>query len=338
MPDQQTFWTGKKVLITGGTGFIGSHLTRHLTRLGAIVAVTTKYNSIIDNVRIADLWDHVTVIEADLRNLDALMEIRKFTPETIFHLAAYNHVGDSFIQVSESSDCNAKGTANLLTALGDYERFIYVSTSEVYGAQNSVPFTETMTPRPVSPYSVAKYAGEQYCRLQMEEMNRPIVIVRPFNAFGPYQSARAVISEMILTCLEGRPIYSTEGTQTREFNYVENLVDGLILAGEKEAAIGQIINVGSGEEIPICDLIRMIHTETNSSSDLNIGALENRPTEIWRMYADNERAKKYLGWTPQVLFRDGLRHTINWFDMFREQYRTRDAGLIKLSHQASLTK
>ena len=325
----------KRVLVTGGTGFIGSHLTRSLLRLGAEVAVTTKYNSVIDNVRIADIWSRVRVIEADLRNLDSLLMLKKFAPQVIFHLAAYNHVGDSFTHIAESLDANGKGTANLLRACDDFERFVYISTSEVYGSQDSVPFVETMVPKPVSPYSVGKYAGELYCRMLMEEMKRPIAIVRPFNAFGPYQSTRAVIAETILTCLDGRPVFATEGCQTREFNYVSNLVDGMILAAEKDEAVGRVINIGAGEEIAICDLIRMIHRETGSSSELHIGALPNRPTEIWRMRADNARAKQFLEWEPKVPFVEGLRRTIAWFRDFRAEFENPEAGLQRLAAKSA---
>ena len=136
---------GKKVLVTGGGGFIGSHLTRRLVDLGAEVAVLTKYESIVDNVRLAALWDNILPIEGDLRNLDSLRSLVDFAPEVIFHLAAYNHVGGSFRHYSEALECNGNGTANLLNAYQDYERFVYISSSEVYGAQ-TVPFIETKNP------------------------------------------------------------------------------------------------------------------------------------------------------------------------------------------------
>ncbi len=322
---------GKRILVTGGSGFIGSHLTRRLVGAGADVAVLTKYNSVIDNIRIADLWDRVRVIEADLRNLDSLLQIRDFSPQLVFHLAAYNHVGDSFIHVGEAMDVNGKGTANLAQALDTYERLVYVSTSEVYGSQRQVPFVETMTPRPVSPYSVGKYAGELYCRMLMEEMGKPVAIVRPFNAFGPYQSVRAVVAELILTCLDGHPVHATAGVQTREFNFVENLVDGILLAGTAPAAVGRTLNLGTGEEIAIRDLVSTIHRETASKSELHIGALPHRPTEIWRMAADNQSARDVLGWQPRVPFIDGLRKTIAWFRAFREQFQSPGQNLQRLA-------
>lgn len=325
----------KRVLITGASGFIASHLTRRLVSEGAEVGVVTRYNSIIDNVRIADIWNDVTVIEADLRNLDALGRISEFHPDIVYHFAAYNHVGDSFSQVSEVMDVNAKGTANLITAYDDFERFVYISTSEVYGSQDSVPFHEGMTPRPVSPYAVGKYSGELYCRMLMEERQFPFVLLRPFNAFGPYQSVRAIIPEVILNCLAGNPIKSTAGTQTREFNFVSNLVEAFIAAGEREAAVGELINVGCGEEIAIRDLIALIHQETGSASELRIGELPDRPTEIWRMAADNSRANELLGWSPKLSFRDGIRKSIDWYRQFQSIYNDVDSPLISLARSAS---
>ena len=321
----------KRILVTGGSGFIASHLVRRLVHGGAEVAILTKYNSIIDNIRLVDIWDKIRVIEADIRNIDSLRQIADYQPEVIYHFAAYNHVGDSFVHVSEALDVNVRGTANVIDAYDGYERFIYISTSESYGDQPEVPFNEKMRPQPVSPYSVGKYGGELYCRMKMENMNKPIVLLRPFNAFGPYQSPRAIISEIINDCLLGKTIRSTEGKQTRDFNYIENLVDGFILAGESEKAIGELINIGSGREITIKDLILMIHKETNSSSELKIGDLNYRPTEIWRMVAANNRAKEVLGWEPKISFEDGLKKTIEWYKLYLVQYADKESGLCALS-------
>jgi len=322
---------GRRVLVTGGSGFIGSHLTRRLVAEGAEVGILTKYNSNIDNIRLVDVWDDITVLEADIRNLDSLNQVPQFRPDIIYHLAAYNHVGDSFLHVSEALDANIKGTANLIESYDEYERFIYISSSEVYGHQTEVPFAEEMCPRPISPYAVGKYGGELYCRMKMENSSRRIVVVRPFNAFGPYQSPRAVIAEMVLTCLKGNPVLSTEGKQTRDFNYVGNLVDGFILAGESEEVIGEIFNLGSGTEISIRDLILEIHKLTEERSDLRIGELDYRPTEIWRMVAANDRAKSLIGWTPRVDFKEGLRRTVAWYRAYLEHYTDSTSPLHSLS-------
>jgi UDP-glucose 4-epimerase len=321
----------KRILVTGGSGFIGSHLTRRLCREGADVAILCKYDSVMDNVRLVDLWSDITVLEADIRNQDSLRQIGDFKPDIIYHLAAYNHVGDSFLHVSEAMDSNARGTANVIESYDGYERFVYIATSEVYGRQDEVPFREDMTPNPISPYAVGKYSGELYCKMKMERSDRRIVVIRPFNAYGPYQSPRAIIAEMILTCLAGKPVYSTEGKQTRDFNFVGNLVDGFVQAGEREEAIGQTINVGSGEEIAIRDLIRLIHSLTESQSELHIGALDLRPTEIWRMFAANDQARTVLGWTPKVSFEEGIRATVEWYREFLASFAGSDSNLRNLS-------
>jgi len=304
---------GKNVLVTGGSGFIGHHLIKRLLSEGANVTLMTRYDSLVNNIRLKDMWNDINVIEADLRNIDSLKQIRKLAPETIFHLAAYNHVGTSFTHVSEVFDVNAKGTANLLEVYDGYDCFIYTSTSEIYGLQDSVPFREDMNPYPLSPYSVTKYAGELFSRMKTQIDNHPIVVLRPFNVFGPYQSTKAVIPEIILKCLKGETIKSTEGKQTREFNFVEDIIDGFILAAKTKEATGKVINLGNGREIPIKELIQTIAKMTNSKSNLQIGALPYRPTEIWRMCAANQRAKEILGWEPKISFEDGLAKTIEWF-------------------------
>lgn len=321
----------KRILITGGSGFIPSHLVRALLKNKSKVAILTKYNSIFDNIRLSDVWNDLNVIEADIRNQDSLKQIKDFEPEIIYHFAAYNHVGDSFLHVSESMDVNAKGTANVIEAYDGYEKFIYISSSEIYGDQEQVPFVEDFNPKPLSPYAVGKYSGELYCRMKMKINNLPIAVIRPFNAFGPYQSARAIIPELIINCLLGRPILTTEGKQTRDFNYVSNLVDGFILTGEKKSALGKVINLGSDTEISVKELATKIHKFTNSKSELKIGALNYRPTEIWRMRASNKKAEEILGWRPKIDFDTGLKMTIDWFKKYRELFEDKNSVLSRLN-------
>ncbi|MDA2932749.1 GDP-mannose 4,6-dehydratase [Acidobacteria bacterium AH-259-D05] len=322
---------GKRVLVTGGSGFIGSHLCHRLLQEGASLFVQVKYNSVIDNVRLTGIWAQLTPVEADLRNPDSLSQLREIRPQVIYHFAAYNDVGDSFLHVDEAIDSNGKGSINLLEAYQDYERFIYISTSEVYGYQERVPFREDATPFPLSPYAVGKYTGELYARLKWRSFNKPVVVLRPFNAFGPYQSPRAVIAEVIIKCLGGEPVLTTEGRQTRDFNFVENLVDGFILAVTRQEALGEIINIGSGMEISICDLVKRIHNLTGSCGDLRIGTLSDRPGEISRMFADNDKAKRLLGWSPRIDLDKGLSHTIEWYRRYISAFECPDSVLSKLT-------
>ncbi|HEX8433767.1 NAD-dependent epimerase/dehydratase family protein [Archangium sp.] len=307
----------KRVVVTGGSGFIGSHLVKRLLEQGAKVAVTLRYGNVMKNERLREEWTRIKVIEADLRNRGALEEVAKFDPQVVFHLAAYNHVGESFRQVEECFDVNAKGTANLLDVVPGTESFIYMSTSEVYGHQAGVPFVETMNPEPISPYAITKYSGELYCRMkQRMKGSGRIVVLRPFNAYGPYQSSKAIIPELIINCLKGKPIRTTKGEQTREFNYVGNLVDGLLAAAEDKSTIEGPVNLASGEEVAIRDLVKKIAALTDTKSSIEIGALEYRPTEIWRMFADSSRARSLFGWTPQVSLDEGLKRTVEWYRQY----------------------
>lgn len=310
----------RKVLVSGGSGFIGSHLVRRLVVQGAEVTLLLQYDNVVKNERLLRCWDRIRIIEADLRNRGALEAVGRLAPDVVFHLAAYNHVGQSFSQVEECFDVNAKGTANFLDACGSAARFIYISTSEVYGHQTSVPFTESMEPQPISPYAITKYAGELYCRMKQGMKNGSgIVILRPFNAYGPYQSSKAIIPELMLNCLRGVPVECTKGEQTREFNYVEDLVDGFILAASLDKTLDGPINLASGQEVAIRDLVKTIAQMTDTSSDIRLGALPYRPTEIWRMRGDNTRARELLGWQPKTPLQEGLRKTVEWFRGYLKQ-------------------
>jgi UDP-glucose 4-epimerase len=320
----------KKVLVTGASGFIGMHLTRRLIQEGARVSIVARYNSLEHNVRLCPIWNELEIFEADIRNIESLQPLagRKF--DVVFHLAAYNHVGNSFLHAGEALETNCNGTANLLETVRDYGKFVYISTSEVYGRQEKVPFVESMYPHPNSPYSVGKYAGELYSLMKQRQSNSPIAVIRPFNAFGPYQSTRAVIPELIVTCLLGKPVVATQGRQTREFNFVTDLVDGMVSAALSDKAIGEVINLGTGKDIAIRDLVRLIHRKTGSSSELRIGKLSTRPNEIWKMKADASKAKKLLGWKPDVDFEEGLDRTIEWFRAYLRVYHEADSPLISL--------
>jgi UDP-glucose 4-epimerase len=319
-----------KILITGGAGFIGSHLVKQLVNEGNDVTVTVKYPSIIDNVRLAPVWDDIKVMECDLRNIDSMRQFKGQSYDAIYHLAAYNHVGGSFLHMNEAMMNNAVATANLLEYAPDFGRFLYMSTSECYGLQTEVPFQEDMMPFPISPYSIGKYAGELYAKMKRHAEKTPIVCVRGFNTFGPYQSEAAVIPELIIKCLRGLPVDTTEGKQTREFNYVDNIIEGLIAAVKNEPPHEGIINLGSNREIAICDLVRMIHDACDSKSELNIGSLGNRPTEIWRMCASYDKAQAAFGWTPKITFEEGLKRTVDWFREYIEVFYTKNQGLSRL--------
>ena len=322
----------KEILVTGGSGFIGSHLVRRLVKSGHNVSVIVKYKSIIDCPRLVSVWSDINIIEADLRNIDSVLNVRKSKKkyDIVFHLAAYNHVGDSFLHIHESLISNLISTANLLEFGPKFKKFIYTASSEVYGFQNKVPFKETDLPFPISPYAIGKYSGELYARMKKHQnINKKILCLRPFNTFGPYQSERAIIPEIIIKCLKGETIKTTEGLQTREFNYVDNIVDAFIASVDVPKIPYTPINIGSGEEISIRDLVKTIHKLTNSSSKLFIGAIETRPTEIWRMRSESKKAESILKWKGKINFEEGLNLTIKWFKKFLKIYFEPN-GLLKL--------
>lgn len=309
----------KKILVTGGAGFIGSHLTNRLVDLGAKVSVIVKYNSIIDSPRLVKVWNKINIIEADLRNTDSVGEMKKMNFDTVFHLAAYNHVGDSFKHVFENVNSNLLSTVNLLNHGPKIKKLVHMGTSEIYGIQSKLPFTVKEKPNPMSPYGVTKYASELFSLLKAKHTSLNLICVRPFNTFGPFQSEKAIIPEIILKCLQNKEIKTTEGKQTREFNYIDNIIDGILFLDRKIKHRLEPINIGSNKPIKIRDLVQKIHKFSRSSAKLRIGYLNYRPNEIWNMQANN-RFITAKGWKPQVNFDDGLKKTIDWYRNFNKLY------------------
>jgi nucleoside-diphosphate-sugar epimerase len=273
-------------------------------------AVSSVYPS-----RLLGLRDRITLHEGNLMDRSAMDAIaRRVRPTHILHLGAYTHVGKSWDRVDECVQANVQGTVNLLQALEPvgYERFVYTGTSEIYG-DIDVPFREDASVNPISPYSVAKYAGERYCRMFHQGHGWPLVMVRPFNAYGPAQTPDRVIPEIILRALRGQELKMTQGRQTREFNYVEDLADGFVRLASTPGIEGELFNLGCGEEVSMRDLATTILDLMGNPIEPQLGALPDRPTEIWRMYCDSSKARERLGWAPEHSLREGLQKTIEWY-------------------------
>ena len=322
MDDRVNELAGRRVLITGGAGFIGAHLTRALVDIGADTHVLTSTVSSVYPHRLRPVRDGITLHEGNFIDSTAMKAlVRQARPDVVFHLGAYTHVGKSWNRIDECIQANIQGTVNLLQALDGtgYERFVNTGTSEIYG-NIDVPFHEDDCPNPVSPYAVSKHAAEQYCRLGITSQQWPVVMVRPFNAYGPGQTPDRIIPEIILRALRREPLKMTSGTQTREFNYVTDLVEGFLLAGVVPGIEGELFNIGCGEEVSIADLATAILDLMGNPIEAQLGALADRPIEIWRMYCDSTRARERLGWSPRHSLRDGLAETIRWYRRELEEH------------------
>jgi nucleoside-diphosphate-sugar epimerase len=304
-----------RVLVTGASGFIGSHLVRRLVDEGADVHALTSTVSAVYPVRLVELRERITLHEGNLIDRSAMdAVVDHVRPEYVFHLGAFTHVGKSWERVDECIQANVQGTVNLLQALARHRprRFVYTGTSEIYG-DIDVPFREDARVNPISPYSVSKYAGERFCRMFHQGYGWPLVMLRPFNAYGPGQSPDRIIPEIIVRALRRQELKMTEGHQTREFNYVADIAEGFVLAGTTAAIDGQVINLGCGEEVSMREIARSVLAVMGDPIKPQFGALPERPTEIPRMFSDSTKARALLGWQPRHSLREGLEKTVAWY-------------------------
>jgi dTDP-glucose 4,6-dehydratase len=325
----------KKVLITGSDGFIGSHLTEALVRSGYDVKAFVLYNSMgsrgwldycdpdIDGqfeVFVGDVRDSYSVRNA-LRGCDA-----------IIHLAALIGIPYSYYSAESYVDTNIKGTLNVLQAARDAQvkKIIHTSTSEVYGTAKFVPITEEHPLQGQSPYSASKIGADQIAQSFYSSFDMPIVTVRPFNTYGPRQSARAVIPTIISQIASGKSELNLGSlSPTRDFNYVADTVSGFVAALESRNGIGEVINLGSNFEISIEDLVKLISKIMNKTIKVRLDEYRQRPvnSEVERLWADNSKAKKIINWSPGYSKVDGLERglaeTIEWFsrDQNLQRYR-----------------
>lgn len=297
---------GRRVLVTGASGFVGAHLVRRLLADGAEVAALTSSPA---GHEPAVRWE-----VADLRDQDATERaVRSVEPELVVHLAALTHVGRSFERAEDHIETNVRGTVHLLQALaGRYERFVYVGSGDVYG-DGPAPFHEDQPVAPVSPYAVSKYAAERFCRMYHQAYGWPIVCLRPFNSFGPGQSVDRIIPELVVAGLQGRSLPMTEGRQTREFTFVEDVAHAIGLSLTAPGLDGDVLNVCRGEEVSMRSLALLVAEVTASGVEPDFGALPHRPNEIWRMVGDPTRAHERLGWRATVSLEDGLARTAAWY-------------------------
>lgn len=316
---------GRKILITGADGFIGSHLTETLVRAGADVRAMVYYNSF-------DSWGWLDDASADVRGkFEVFMGdvrdpygVRKAVEgrEIVFHLAALIAIPYSYHSPDAYVDTNVKGTLNVLQACRDarVHRLIHTSTSEVYGTAQFVPITEEHPLRGQSPYSATKIAADQLALSFFDSFNLPVVIARPFNTYGPRQSTRAIVPTIITQIAAGHKSLKLGALDpTRDLNYVSDTVEGFLALAASDQAVGEVVNLGSGFEISIAGLAEMICSLMGSSCSIEGDRERLRPekSEVRRLCADAQKAFRIASWKPEKQGSEGLRagleQTIAWF-------------------------
>lgn len=314
-----------KVLITGADGFIGSHLTEELVENGHDVRAFVFYNSFnscgwLDHAS-KSVRENLDVFAGDIRDLNGVRTAMKDC-DAVLHLAALIGIPYSYHSPDTYIDTNIKGTLNVLQAARDLgvKRVIHTSTSEVYGTARFVPITEEHPLQGQSPYSASKIGADQLAYSFYASFNLPVVIARPFNTYGPRQSARAVIPTIITQVANGqRQIKLGAVSPTRDFNFVKDTVAGFIAALEGNGGLGEVINFGSNFEISIGDTVQLIAEVMNKEIEIVTDETRLRPqkSEVERLWADNSKAKKLLNWQPAYGGREGfirgLTETAEWF-------------------------
>ena len=307
-----------KILVTGADGFIGSHLTEMLFTRGYQIKALTQYNSFNNWGHIEDIGckDKIEVLTGDIRDPHYCKFITKDV-DIIFHLAALIAIPYSYIAPDSYVDTNIKGTLNICQAAKEngVSRIIHTSTSEVYGTAQYVPIDENHPVQPQSPYSATKIAADAMAMSFYNAFDLPVTIARPFNTYGPRQSARAVIPTIITQIANGaKEIKLGDTTPNRDFNYVEDTCRGFIALAECDDAIGQTVNIGSNFEISIGDTLNLIKELMCSDVKFVVDNDRIRPkkSEVFRLWCDNSRIKELTGYKPQVDIKEGLQRTIEW--------------------------
>ena len=322
------FWNGKQVLVTGAGGFIGSHLVEALLDEGARVRAFIRYTSrndlgLLKLLSPEDL-SRVEVIAGDLRDEHAIYQAVKGC-EQVFHLGALISIPYSYFHPAEVASTNFMGTLNVLMACREHgvKRLVHTSTSEVYGTARQVPINESHVLQGQSPYSASKIGADKLVESFVAAYSLPAVTVRPFNTFGPRQSARAVIPTIITQALVKDEIKLGNLSTTRDFTFVADTVNGFLRAAEAQGVEGGVFNLGTGEEISIGDLAQKIISQVGRNVRITEDSQRLRPeaSEVMRLMSDNSLAVQRLGWRPQFTLDQGLEQTIAWIRENLDRYR-----------------
>lgn len=313
--------TSSKILVTGACGFIGSHLTEELAQLGADVRAMIHYNSRNDWGQLkflpTEIKKSLEVVAGDVRDPIVVRKAVKGC-EMVFHLAALIGIPYSYTAPEEYVDTNIKGTLNVLQASLDENvaKVIHTSSSEVYGTAIYTPIDERHPLQAQSPYAASKIGADKIAESYYLSFDLPVAIARPFNTYGPRQSARAVIPTIISQALSDPKIKLGTLSPVRDFNYVLDTVDGFIKMAEKEESIGKTINIGSGKGTSIGELVECIEKIIGKKIEVEIDAERIRPqkSEVFKLICDNTMAKKILNWEPKYSLDEGLSETVRWIE------------------------
>ncbi len=325
------FCSGKRVLVTGAGGFIGSHLVERLVREGAQVRAFVRYNSRGDSGILSqvspEILAQVELIGGDIRDLPAIMAASRKT-DILFHLGAIIAIPYSYLHPAEVVESNVLGTLNVLLAARENEigRVIHTSTSEVYGTAQRVPIDETHPLQGQSPYSASKIGADKLAESFYCAYNLPVVTVRPFNTYGPRQSTRAIIPTIITQALTQPVVRIGNLEARRDFTYVSDTVSGFLCAAETEGVEGHTFNLGTGSDIRIGELAEKIIRIIGKQVEFAIDPQRLRPekSEVQRLISDNRLARQWLGWAPGVDLDAGLSQTIDWISEHIHLYRPRE--------------
>ena len=322
----------KKVLITGADGFIGSHLTEALVNYGYNVRAFVCYNSFnsygwLDTVS-NEIKSKIEFFPGDIRDPNGVREAMKGI-DIVFHLAALIAIPFSYHSPDSYIDTNVKGTLNIIQAARDnnVKRVLVTSTSEVYGTAQFVPITELHPKQPQSPYSASKIGADAIADSFYRSFDLPITIVRPFNTFGPRQSARAVIPTIISQLLNGaKEIKLGDITPTRDLLFVKDTVNGFLKIAQCEQLIGHEVNIATQSEITVGDLAQELINNINPNAKIINDSVRLRPekSEVFRLFGSNEKLKSFTDWKQNHTLQEGLKETINWFSQKEnlQQYKS----------------
>lgn len=327
-------WKSKKILVTGGGGFIGSHLVERLVSLGAQVRALVRYNSRND-------WGLLELLPIDTKkNLEVVMGdlTDPFSTSNavqgcaiVFHLAALIAIPYSYVAPAHYVQVNCGGTLNILEAARrqGVECFVHTSTSETYGTAQYTPIDESHPLKGQSPYSASKIGADKLAESYYLSFGLPVATVRPFNTYGPRQSARAIIPTIIAQALTSDSIHLGSLKPRRDLTYVSDTVEGFLKAAGTPEARGEVINLGTGQAISIGELAQMILKIIGGHKQIVTEPERLRPetSEVWNLQSDNRQAQKILAWTPQVTLEKGLQKTIDYVQENLSRYKPRTYNL-----------